>query len=196
MIYRNVDARELRLDGRELAARLGTPYGPESGELREAYNELLSAANPAYVAMRVELKRESGGISIGKALSKSTSLMKISEGASSAFILVATLGVGVDRLIMKKAGISPSEAFIIDAMADALVEALCDLAESQIRDGLETRPRFSPGYGDLELSLSKDLVAITGAEKMLGIRMTESGLMVPKKSVNALIVIKDRGRGE
>ena len=191
MIYRNVDARELRLDSRELAARLGTPYGLESGELAGVYNELLNVANPAYVAMRVELNRENGGISIGKAFSKSASLMKISEGASSSFILVATLGLGVDRLIMKKAGISPSEAFIIDAMADVLVEALCDLAESQMCDGLETRPRFSPGYGDLELSLGKDLVAIAGADKMLGIRMSESGLMIPKKSVNALIVIKD-----
>lgn len=191
MIYRNVDARELRLDSRELAARLGTPFGGNSYELAGAYDELVKAANPAYVAIRVKLNRENGGISIGKALSKSASLLKISEGASSCFILVASLGVGVDRLILKKAGISPSEAFIIDAMSDALVESLCDLAESQICEGLVTKPRFSPGYGDLELSLGKDLVAITGADKMLGIRMSESGLMIPKKSVNALIVIKD-----
>jgi cobalamin-dependent methionine synthase I len=76
-------------------------------------------------------------------------------------------------------------------MADALVEALCDLAEREICAGLKTRPRFSPGYGDLELSLGEELVALTDADKLLRIRMTESGLMVPKKSVNALIVIKD-----
>lgn len=191
MIYRNVDAREIKLDRRELAARLGTPHGLEGGEFAGIYDELVKVAKPAYVAMRVKLNREKDGISIGKTLSKSTSLMKISEGASSALVLVATLGVGVDRLILKAAQLSPSRAFITDAMADALIEALCDLAESRICEGLATRPRFSPGYGDLELSLGNELIALSGADKTLGIRMTESGLMVPKKSVNALIIIKD-----
>lgn len=191
MIYRNVDAREIKLDRRELAARLGTPYESGSGEFGEIYDELVKVAKPAYVAMRVKLNREKDGISIGKTLSKSASLMKISEGASSALVLVATLGVGVDRLILKAAQLSPSRAFITDAMADALIEALCDLAESRICEGLATRPRFSPGYGDLELSLGNELIALSGADKTLGIRMTESGLMVPKKSVNALIIIKD-----
>ncbi len=191
MINRNVNARELELDGRELAARLGVPYGAESGAYRELYDELIAVAKPAYAATRVKLNREMGGITIGNATSGSTALMKLFEGSSSCLALVATLGVGVDRLILKTAQLSASRAFIIDAMADALIEALCDLAEREICDGLDTRPRFSPGYGDLELSLGKELVALSGADKTLGIRMTESGLMVPKKSVNALIVIKD-----
>ena len=191
MIYRNVDARDLRLDERELKARLGSPEGLLEGENSELYEKLLDAVKPAYAATRVKLNRENDGISIGNAHSRSTALVKLSEGSSSCLALVATLGVGVDRLILKTAQLSASRAFIIDAMADALVEALCDLAEREICNGLKTRPRFSPGYGDLELSLGEELVALTGAEKLLGIRMTESGLMVPKKSVNALIVIRD-----
>jgi hypothetical protein len=191
MIYRNVDARDLRLDERELAARLGSPEGLSKGENAELYEMLLDVAKPAYTATRVKLNRENDGISIGNTHSRSTALMKLSEGSSSCLALVATLGVGVDRLILKSSQLSASRAFIIDAMADALVEALCDLAEREICAGLKTRPRFSPGYGDLELSLGEELVALTDADKLLGIRMTESGLMVPKKSVNALIVIKD-----
>jgi hypothetical protein len=191
MIYRNVDARDLRLDERELAARLGSPEGLSKGENSELYEMLLDVAKPAYTATRVKLNRENDGISIGNTHSRSTALMKLSEGSSSCLALVATLGVGVDRLILKSSQLSASRAFIIDAMADALVEALCDLAEREICAGLKTRPRFSPGYGDLELSLGEELVALTDADKLLGIRMTESGLMVPKKSVNALIVIKD-----
>ncbi len=191
MIYRNVDARELKLDERELKARLGSPEGISKGENSELYEKLLDAAKPTYAATRVKLNRENEGISIGNTHSRSGALMKLSEGSTSCFALVATLGVGVDRLILKMAQLSASQAFVIDAMADALVEALCDLAEREICEGLETKPRFSPGYGDLELSLGKELVALTGADKLLGIRMTESGLMVPKKSVNALIVIKD-----
>jgi hypothetical protein len=84
-----------------------------------------------------------------------------------------------------------AEAFIIDALADALIEAVCDAAEEEISLGLDTTGRFSPGYGDLELSLGCEILTLCDAERLLGIKMTESALMVPKKSVSAIIAIKD-----
>ena len=97
----------------------------------------------------------------------------------------------MDRLILKLANISPRDAFVIDAMADALIEALCDYAEARVCEGLSTTGRFSPGYGDLELSLGKEIISLTDAERTLGIKLTLGGLMVPKKSVNAIIAIRN-----
>ena len=77
------------------------------------------------------------------------------------------------------------------ALADALIEALCDFAEAEVCSGLDTSGRFSPGYADLELSLGKEIIALTDAERTLGIKLTESGLMVPKKSVNAIIAVRN-----
>ena len=78
-----------------------------------------------------------------------------------------------------------------DAMADALVESLCDFAEAELCKDITAFGRFSPGYADLELSVGYELLSLCSAEKMLGIKVSESGLMIPKKSVNALIAVKD-----
>ena len=191
MINRNVDARSLKIDQRELASRLGQPYGASVDTYRGLYEELLLAAKPSYVAMRVKLNRENGGITVGKMTSHSTALGKLTDGCDFMMILVATLGIGVDRLLLKKAHTSALEAFIIDALADALVEALCDLAEKESCEGFLATPRFSPGYADLELSLGAEIIALCGADKTLGIKMSQSGLMIPKKSVNALVAIRN-----
>ena len=77
------------------------------------------------------------------------------------------------------------------AMADALIESLCDQAEASITKGFDTVPRFSPGYADLPLHVGVEIVRLLSAETHLGIRFTESGLMVPKKSVSAIVCVKD-----
>ena len=190
MDYKSVDPRILKINENELKARLATPT-LDSCEVAELYQRLLSEAKPTYVATRVELMRENGGIQIGGMRTESRALSKFSDGASSYIAMVATLGVGVDRLILKTSKISSTDAFIIDAMADALIEALCDYAEEKLCQGLLTNGRFSPGYADLELSVGYEILSICNAEKLLGIKVSESGLMIPKKSVNALIAVKE-----
>ena len=137
-----------------------------------------------------QLKRENGAIYIGNAKSESKSLAKLCQSSDECLLLCATLGIGVDRLVLKTASISARDAFVIDAMADALIESLCDYAEARICEGLLTTGRFSPGYGDLELSLGGEIIALTDAERAIGIKLTASGLMIPKKSVNAIIAIR------
>ena len=105
--------------------------------------------------------------------------------------MVATLGVGVDRLIAREQHLSVSDAFVIDAMADALIEALCDNAERRLTEGEAVVPRFSPGYADLPLGVGAEIVRLLGADVRLGISFTESGLMIPRKSVSAIVCIRD-----
>ena len=192
MIFKEIDPKKLNINKHELSARMAAPCDLEDEIFAKLYAELLLIAKPAYVAVRVELAEQNGGISIGKFNSSSKALIKLCQGCSSCIAFVATLGIGVDRLIFKRAQISKAEAFMIDAISDALVEALCDLAEEELSQGFSTNGRFSPGYSDIELSLGAELITVTTADKTLGIKLTESGLMVPKKSVNALIPIEDR----
>ena len=192
MIYECVDVRDLRLDERELAARLGAPIGTEIDGTSRLYEQLSLVAKPAYTAVRVNLSRQNGRISIGSTETESKALAELIGGGNECILLAATLGIGVDRLILKLGGISAKDAFITDAMADAMIEALCDHAETKITEGLTASGRFSPGYGDLELSVGKEILALTDAERILGIKLTESGLMIPRKSVNAIIAIRSR----
>ena len=195
MIYESVNARELVIDKRELSARLGAPCEPGNVGIERAYQRLVAVASPAYVAVRVKINRENDALCIGGIQTYSRALVKVCESCDECFLLCATLGVGVDRLVMKTATVSAKDAFEIDAVADAFIEALCDLAEKKISHGLDTRTRFSPGYADLELSFGEGIISLTDAQRFLGIRLTATGLMVPKKSVSAIIGITGR-RGE
>ena len=53
--------------------------------------------------------------------------------------------------------------------------------------GCALRHRFSPGYGDLPLSVQPAFLAALDATRRLGITLTSSFLMVPTKSVTAFV---------
>lgn len=190
MDYKNIDPRILKINTNELCARLAIPLQCDF-DFSELYERLVSEAKPAYVTKRVELIRENGEIRIGGIKTSSKALWRFSSGASGYILLVATLGIGVDRLILKTSKISAKESFIIDAMADALIEALCDYAQKEVGECSSVGGRFSPGYADLELDAGYEILKACNAEKLLGIKITESGLMAPKKSVNAIIAVKE-----
>ena len=52
--------------------------------------------------------------------------------------------------------------------------------------------RFSPGYGDLPLSLQADFLRATDAGRKLGITVNDSFLMTPCKTVTAVIGLSER----
>ena len=190
MLYKNVDAAELAIDKRELSRRLSLPT-----ELCVAndsrYQKLISSVTPSYAAERVPIRQAEGGVLIGNIFAKSEALMRVARGCEECFIMVCTLGLGVDKLIAKESHLSVTDAFFTDAMADALIEALCDHAEREICASLVACPRFSPGYSDLPLEVGRGIVKALGAEVRQGIKFTDSGMMIPRKSVSAIICIKD-----
>ena len=71
-------------------------------------------------------------------------------------------------------------------MAEALAERVSLIAKERYGD---VTGRFSPGYGDLSLSVSCDILRLVDAERRLGIRMAGS-LMIPKKSITAIMGVK------
>ena len=60
--------------------------------------------------------------------------------------------------------------------------------EEEVRgEGYYVRPRFSPGYGDFSLEVQSAFLEMTDATKLIGITLTDGGIMVPEKSVTAVI---------
>ena len=109
------------------------------------------------------------------------------DGCSRVILFAATVGVGIDRLITKYSRIAPSRALMLQAIGAERIEALCDAFvtgwETENRTIL--RPRFSPGYGDLPLSVQKDIISLLEAPKQIGLSLNDSLLMSPTKSVTA-----------
>jgi len=81
---------------------------------------------------------------------------------------------------------------VIKEISGAAGEALCDCVTEEIRgaDAVSPkcvlRPRFSPGYGDTDLSVQKPLLRRLQADKTLGITLNSAYLMTPVKSVTAI----------
>ncbi|MCD8040957.1 MAG: Vitamin B12 dependent methionine synthase activation subunit [Clostridia bacterium] len=131
-------------------------------------------------------------IDLGFAKTNSHSLALNLKGCSKIALFAATVGAGVDRLIVKYNKLSPARAVILQAMGAAAIETWCDDLNSRItRTYGATKPRFSCGYGDLPLAMQRDIFPALSVTKNLGITLTQGDLMIPSKSVTAIIGIKD-----
>ncbi len=108
----------------------------------------------------------------------------------------ATLGAGVESALAIAQAKDMALAMVADAVASALTELLCDDVQEQILSSLNVAPshatsRFSPGYGDLSLTIQKDLLQVLDARRRLGVSLSEGGLLLPRKTVTAVIGIKN-----
>lgn len=135
---------------------------------------------------------EDGTIDIGCMTIKSRNLLKNVQGCEELILFAATLGTGPDYLVERNKRFRMSKAVVLQAAAAAMIEAYCNEKNTELRElyrakGMFLRPRFSPGYGDFPLEVQKQLTAILSAEKTVGITLTESLLMLPTKSVTAVI---------
>ncbi|MBQ8434419.1 MAG: methionine synthase [Oscillospiraceae bacterium] len=117
------------------------------------------------------------------------------SGCAKAALLCATLGTGTDKLINRLSISDMTESFITDALASAAIEQVCDKAEKQIKDRLPDMFmtwRYSPGYGDFPISQQQEFLAVTNASKNAGIHLSESGMLIPSKSVTAVTGLSEK----
>lgn len=117
---------------------------------------------------------------------------RILETCSSAILMAATLGVQSERLLLRWQVRSAADALLMDAVLSAAIEAVCDEQERILRasygeKGLYLTDRFSPGYGDMPLGQTKEICAVLQTEKTIGLTVSGSGIMIPRKSVTALL---------
>lgn len=114
------------------------------------------------------------------------------EGAVAVGLLAVTLGADTERELRRLSLTDHVAQVVFDAALTAIVERAADGAEALLvadaaSRGLYTNWRYSPGYGDLPLSCQPTFLAVLDAGRRLGITLTPSLLMVPTKSVTALV---------
>ena len=113
------------------------------------------------------------------------------KNCEKAIVFGATLGTDIDRIIMKYGKLSPTKALFFQAIGATMIEALCDKFCDDIKKELNInlKPRFSPGYGDLDLSCQKNIFKLLNCSKNIGLTLNDSLLMSPTKSVTAFVGI-------
>ena len=174
---------------RYLGYRGRSPDDVTSELIDECARELASVLRPACCfAYCDNVKIDGDIIDIGFGDIKSRSLSSHLKGCTGAYLFAATIGIGADRLIAKYGRIKPAKSVVIDALGSSAIESFCDNAELRIIAGKDkTCSRFSPGYGDLPLSVQLDFMRCLDMNRRLGITLSDSLLMTPTKSVTAII---------
>lgn len=127
----------------------------------------------------------------------SKNLAKNLRDCQAILVFAATLGTGADQLIQKYNRIQMSKAVVMQAAATAMIEEYCDEVCKGLRLKYEAkekylRPRFSPGYGDFPLDCQTALLGALEAGKRIGIKLTDSLLMMPSKSVTAVMGVSGK----
>lgn len=187
--YGTVNVNNLVLNENEVAQRLMTERGYTNDLIKKCEEVLRQNVKCRFSGARLDVTVSDKTIDTGFFKTESISLAKNLQGCSEVFVLAITLGVEADRLLTRLSAVSPAEHYITDALASALAESLCDYAEMRVKGENDCRPRFSVGYGDLSLDIQKDVLNLVSGEKLLGITLTESNLMIPQKSITAIIGI-------
>ena len=152
---------------------------------------LLAAARPKWTYRAFDLAVQTDGVRLDCGLLlPGRDLAAHLRGCSRAALLAATLSAPVDALLRRAQAEDLAAAVALDCCATAAVEAVCDLAEAEIRvrfPGCSFPFRFSPGYGDFPLECQKQIAPALELGKRIGVTLTDSLLMAPSKSVTAVI---------
>ena len=106
-------------------------------------------------------------------------------------LLAATIGPQVDALIRRHSSLDPVYASILQATGAMYIEELVDITNSEIKKiaeaaGLKTKPRYSPGYGDVPLEVQKDFFRLLPCTR-IGLTLMDTLIMAPEKSVTAFV---------
>jgi len=114
-------------------------------------------------------------------------------------VMATTIGSKIETRIKFYEKSNLTKALILDSCATTAVEEVCDQIEEYIKSeankkNLSITFRYSPGYGDLPLTIQGELLSILKADKTIGLTASAHHLLFPRKSVTAIIGLIPMGK--
>lgn len=165
--------------------------------VEKGIREVQALILPAVVYGEQEVKKiEGNNIFFENFAVASSSLAVNLKDCSKATLVAGTIGPRIDRLIQKTSRFNAGLSGIYQASGAMFIEEVIEKLNLLINEragslGYETRPRFSPGYGDLSLETQKIFFGFLKPEK-IGLTLMDTLIMAPEKSVTAFIGWKKR----
>lgn len=169
--------------------------------LRRCEEETLQIVLPKYIYKEFSVTHTAEGLAVGETglLLTGHDIREHLKNCESVYLMGVTAGIGLDRCIRRYMVTEPDVGLVMDSCGIAVVEQIADLAEKEIEDqvharGMELTWRYSPGYGDLPIECQKKLVQVLDLPRKIGVSLNESCLMMPSKSVTAILGVTDTKR--
>ena len=112
-------------------------------------------------------------------------------------LFAATLGAQMETVIRHAEIRDMTRALVLDCCGSSAIEAVCDAVEEKIAQKLGEQARFltdrfSPGYGDMPIDFQRELVRLLDTARQIGLGLTDSCILTPRKSVTAIIGLADK----
>ena len=193
-----MEARLTAIDRGQVLQYLGFKGGelpPElEDSLRRCETRLLETARPRVLWKLFPLLPD-GSLAGTRFRPEGRDIRAFLDGCGELILMAATLGAEVERVIRKAQLSDMAEALILDACGSAAIEQVCDNLCGELAAEFAPRyltDRFSPGYGDFPLTQQAELFSVLDVTRRIGVTLSPGGLMLPQKSVTALIGVSDR----
>ena len=189
--------RDYKIDKNEVLRYLGHKTQNINEDLENKINTLLKycleISKPQYIYAFFDVETLDSGIKLNKTnlLFRGNDIFDHLKGAEKCGIIAATLGAQTEKEIILLEKRSMTDAIIFDSACSSLIENVVSRCEEEMisivqKEGKFANYRYSPGYGDFPIETQKELISVLNAEKRIGLTVTDSFLMIPRKSVTAV----------
>ena len=194
-----MDAELLQIPLREVLHFLGwrgTPVdAPLLAQIRDLCDLAVREVRPRMAERRFPLAPD-GSLAGTSMTPKGNDVRAMLAPCREAVLLAATLGAESEQLLLRMQAKDAAQALLLDAVLSAAIEAVLDAREEALRRELAAQgryltDRFSPGYGDMPLAQTREICEVLGAQRAIGLTVSAGGVMIPRKSVTAILGISD-----
>ena len=175
-----------------------------SEKIKKCINRTKEIINPRFIFRKYKIKKLKFSNEKNEVYFEGTNLTLKSDDiynllldCDECILMSATLGLEIEREIRKLTYTDLTKGIIIDACATTAIEEVCDIVQDNIAKNLLKEDkyityRYSPGYGDLPIEKNLDINNLLNSQKEIGLTVTNSGIMIPRKSVVALIGVSHK----
>jgi hypothetical protein len=199
--YSDIDKAGIRVDPKEILRLLGYEHGETDSHtsyLVDQYiNECMGSSSPrgAFVLADAMETKSSHELSVpGVTFHSGRIIHQMLRNSEKYALFLVSAGPEPEKLVrnlMEKGNYL--EGYIADLAASAIVDLAADQIEEQVRQlanklGLFITNRYSPGYCSWNVEEQQKLFSLF-PEGCCGIRLSESSLMNPVKSISGIIGI-------
>jgi len=159
-----------------------------NNEIEDVFKQNISPKN-IYAVYNCNV--DSQTVTLGEMTIKSQSLASHLKGCKKAVLLAATLGANADMLIRRYSVQNMGKALIAQNVCTDMIETYLDKTGNEIHELNELKnlfalSRFSPGYGDFDITCQKEILKLLDASR-IGISLTDGFMLIPSKSVTTVI---------
>lgn len=199
--FYNREASQVKADFLETARYLGYVKNAQPDEataklIEKCISQMHQILIPKLVYSIYDLHVDDNEICFAGEKIVSKNLSRNLFGCSKIVLFAATIGPKVDLMIRKAQFTDTVASGIYQSVGAMFIESFVDDFNQHIKqvmneDGSVIKPRYSPGYGDVDLSCQKVFFKLLECNK-IGLTLMDSLIMAPEKSVTAFIGIGEK----